>query len=565
MHGHNLTATLERLAPYEQRPELYALISGERKKTQVCTSNPETVALIAESIRAFMKDNPDVIAYSLCPDDNIDFCECDACRALDTGLIDTSGKPSVADRYQTFLNAVFEKLQDSYPDLLLTTYSYNQNHTLPPAKTPVNPRTCIFATSSMYCSAHGIGDAQCPSRQDFRHLLEQWCALTPHVYIYEYDPVPYSGALPWPMWSAHAKEMALYHRIGVKGISFEGQHSWAAYFPNYYVAAQFMWDPYQEEQVVFDDMLRAFFGDAADAMRGYYDALGLVFDHVEKKVEWGLADYPQYFKQETVEKCREALERAGAIPVPEIVRKRIEMVRLSFDGMDAYLQLRRPSPSMTFEEYKAQMDRLNGAIDRMAEINEDYILADIAKQKTNVNIANHFAREQGYINEWMLCGPFDNLGMEGHDRVFPPEKVIDLSAAYAGKNGVEVTWKPNATPEWSGYVDLVNEFPEKDWTCAYAVCWVHVTQGPLSVEFRMGSNDSIKVFLNGKEVWNNKVLRGASPDEDIVPVVLPQGTSTVMLKIGQSGANWGFYFRITEPGSTRVPEGIRVSRSPDMP
>lgn len=562
MHGHNLTTTLERLAPFEKRPDLYALVNGKRQKTQICTSNPEAVALVIQSIKDYMKANPDVESYSLCPDDNQDFCECDACTALDTGMIDTSGRPSVADRYQTFLNQVLEGLKGEYPNLMVTTYSYSERHTLPPSKTPVDKKTCIFATSSMYCSAHGVGDTECSSRQEFRALLEKWCELTPHVYIYEYDPVPYSGGLPWPMWSAHAKEMAVYRQIGVTGVSFEGQDSWAPYFPNYYVAAQFMWDPNQDENHVFEDMLQAFFGDAAPDMKRYYDSLNLVFAGLEKKVPWGIANYPQYFTSEVVERCRDALAAAESRTVPELIQKRIEMVRLSFDEMDAYLALRRPDPSVTFEQYKAQMERLNRVIDQMATINEDFLLARIAKEKTTVNLADRFAKEQGFVNKWLLCGPFDNQGMDGHDRVYPPEKEIDVHAVYVGKHGKEVTWKPNRTPEWTGYVDLLNEFDDTDWTCAYALCWVTVERGPKPVAFRLGSNDSVKVFLNGTEIWNNKVLRGASPDEDVVLTSLPEGNSTVLLKICQSEARWGFYFRITEPDSVALPEGVHTSPTP---
>ena len=97
-HGHNLTNTLGRVAPFDQRPELYSLIDGRREKRQICTSNPETVALVTEAIRTVLRKDSSIEAYSLCPDDNTEFCQCDACLALDSGALDRSGLPSVADR-----------------------------------------------------------------------------------------------------------------------------------------------------------------------------------------------------------------------------------------------------------------------------------------------------------------------------------------------------------------------------------------------------------------------------------------------------------------------------------
>jgi hypothetical protein len=561
-HGHNLTETLGRVAPFSQRPELYALIHGQRQKTQICTSNPEATALVVKSIKQYLKQNPDTEAYSLCPDDNHDFCECADCRDQDSGRTDRGGLPSVADRYQVFLNQVLGGLKDEHPQVLATTYSYNLNHTDPPVNTPVDPRTCIFATTSEFCSAHGIGDASCVSRQDFRSLLEKWTAATPHVFIYDYDPVPYSGALPWPMWEAHAGEMAAYKEIGVKGVYFEGQNSWAAYFPNYYIAAQCMWDSSRDAEQLFKDLMQAFFREASPEMTAYYQSLASAFHELREEVPWGLTRYPKYFTPEIVERCRKALEAAEAKDVSPLVRTRIEMVRLSFDEMDSYLTIRRADDSISFDQYKAAVDRLGSTIDRMATINEDYILANVAKGQATREVAERHAREQGFINQWMLCGPFDNLGMEGHDRVYSPEEKTNAKATYIGKDGQSLSWQPNHTPEWQGYVNLLNEFSETDWVCAYALCWVTLDKGPRDVMFRLGSNDSIKAFVNGQPVWSNKTERVAFADQDAVPLTLPQGTSPVLLKIGQSGHNWGFFFRITERDSLDIPAGLHTSPQP---
>ena len=561
-HRHNLTQTLGKVFPFETRPELYALVHGKRAKTQICTSNPEAVAGVVKSIKEYLRANPAVESYSLCPDDNTEFCECANCKALDSGQIDRGGLPSVADRYQVFLNQVLAGLHDEFPNVMVTTYSYNRCHTDPPVKTQVDPRTCIFATTSEFCSAHGVGDLNCASRQDFRGLLKAWVAATPNVYVYEYDPVPYSGGLPWPMWDAHIKAMAAYKQIGVRGVYFEGQNSWAAYFPNYYIAAQCMWNSAQDGRALFNDMMNAFFKDCAPEMMRYHETQASTLAGLTRKAGWGLVDYPKYFTTEVVEQCRHALEAAEAKAKDSLVKQRIEMVRMSFNEMDYYLKIRRANSETRFDEYKGAIDALSNTIDRMASVNEDYLLANIAHEKTSAGMADRFAREFGFINRWLVCGPFDNTGMDGHDRVYPPEQGIDAAASYDAKNGRKVTWRPNHTPEWQGYVDLVKEFDDSSWTCGYALCWVTLPDGPRDVVFRAGSNDSIKIFLNGKTVWNNKVSRAAAIDNDRVPVTLPKGVSTVLLKIGQAELNWGFYFRITETNSEKTPDGLRISVEP---
>ena len=44
------------------------------------------------------------------------------------------------------------------------------------------------------------------------------------------------------------------------------------------------------------------------------------------------------------------------------------------------------------------------------------------------------------INEWMLCGPFENISASGFAKQFPPETEYNAAAHYEGKNGVETTW-----------------------------------------------------------------------------------------------------------------------------
>ncbi|MBW7939270.1 MAG: hypothetical protein H3C63_10855, partial [Candidatus Omnitrophica bacterium] len=56
--------------------------------------------------------------------------------------------------------------------------------------------------------------------------------------------------------------------------------------------------------------------------------------------------------------------------------------------------------------------------------------------------------------------------------------------------------------------------------------------------------------------------RTGTIDEDRVQVELPSGTSTVLLKIGQTGLNWGFFFRIMEAGKDVPLQGLTASPDP---
>ncbi len=55
----------------------------------------------------------------------------------------------------------------------------------------------------------------------------------------------------------------------------------------------------------------------------------------------------------------------------------------------------------------------------------------------------------------------------------------------------------------------------------------------------LGSDDGIKVWLNGELVHQNNVKRGLNPGEDIVKIQLKQGWNSCLMKITQITGGWG--------------------------
>jgi len=70
----------------------------------------------------------------------------------------------------------------------------------------------------------------------------------------------------------------------------------------------------------------------------------------------------------------------------------------------------------------------------------------------------------------------------------------------------------------------------------------------------IGSDDCVKVWLDGKLVHENVVGRGVMPDSDHVPVTFKKGRNQLVLKILNYGGPWGFACRLlsTEPASQKT-------------
>lgn len=144
-----------------------------------------------------------------------------------------------------------------------------------------------------------------------------------------------------------------------------------------------------------------------------------------------------------------------------------------------------------------------------------------------------------YITVWEMDGPYTESGSSGLalDAVFAPEK--DPKA---------VQWKPLPKPEdqtkfW--YMDLLKALGGTD-RVAY-VRTILVSEQDADAILELGSDDGIKVWLNGQIVHRNDVMRGVVPGNDKVSVRLGKGDNSVMMKITQGGSGWGFCLRVTHP------------------
>jgi len=551
--GHNLTTSLPRDVTLENHPEYYALVAGRRQKSQVCTTHPDVLRLITQTVNDYFDKHPEMLSYSLCPDDNTKFCECARCRALDVEGIDPfTGAQIVSDRYMQFINTIARGIQTKHPGKMITTYAY-VNYTDPPRKVEVDPHVVVIFTTSVFCSIHGIGDSHCASRMKMKSLLEAWTRKASRVYVYEYDPIPFNAELPCPLYGQRMREMPVYRSVGVRGFSFESHQSWATLSPNHYVSAKMMWNSNADGKAILKDYCDSFFGPAGEAMLAYYTAQEEAFGDYRGQIQWSLRDIPDAFSAKIIARMETALSTAEKAGSASPYRERLAMVRLAYSYLCRYLDARRAAAGGMYDEYKAHIASAEKLIGDMSNISENFILAKVAREylrKLNEETLSHLGQDMGLVTSWWLIGPFDNAGWKGHSKAYPPEHHIDLKGEYQGVTG-PVRWRRYKAPDGQSYVDLAAVMKPKDWVCAYGLTYVD-SPTARRVQLRVGSNDSVAIFLNGKKVHDHQIDRQALVDQDVVPVDLQAGRNTILIKIGQTGFAWGFFFRITDMNGDRL-------------
>lgn len=112
-------------------------------------------------------------------------------------------------------------------------------------------------------------------------------------------------------------------------------------------------------------------------------------------------------------------------------------------------------------------------------------------------------------------------------------------------NGATLRWE-RSKPD-NGYVDLQRGLSRLDYCIGYA--WTEV-EVPADTDawLGIGSDDGMKIWLNGELVNDKWVRRPSRIDNDIVPLHLHKGKNQLLLKIQNAIGDWSFICRLRTAG-----------------
>ncbi len=104
--------------------------------------------------------------------------------------------------------------------------------------------------------------------------------------------------------------------------------------------------------------------------------------------------------------------------------------------------------------------------------------------------------------------------------------------------------------------DLVNEIGlgEGDVNdhSSYGLITLVSASDQSGVDMRVGSDDSVKVWLNGEVVHNNPVNRGAGDFQDTFQVDIKQGDNLLLVKVSERGGGWSMFAGVDADVETAI-------------
>jgi hypothetical protein len=465
---------------FKEHPEWYSLIGGKRVPRQLCTTNPEVISKMVEVAKQYFQKMPTALAFPIDPWDNLDYCQCERCRALDPKGVDERGLPYVTDRVVHFANAVATGIAKEWPDKYVAFYAYN-NHTEPPVNVMPDKRVCVGITRSRFCLLHLTPNDGCQASKDYYELVAKWEKLCPgRVWTYEYEPISWTGGLPCPIYLERGASIAkLFNKCGIVGGWTDCVPAYnkplAATYINTYMERRMKSDPSQDPREVLADMCGGFFGPAAESMEKYYLELSKVIEHKHPDryaVGFGADKYHEMFNKEMIANARVCMDNAiSAASGKEPYAERVRLVDLSQQYLEAYLGGVWFAQAGDYQKSVDAFERVGKLIDELEKA--DAIDAKDARRRIYNTarlkiMAEHFPDKLGFVRKWKILGPFDNSRRDASWRDDPFEPVASIDKPVRLRNGNTMRWVNFESTQGHLEMDVFVQRKNAPWNISYA-------------------------------------------------------------------------------------------------
>jgi len=184
-------------------------------------------------------------------------------------------------------------------------------------------------------------------------------------------------------------------------------------------------------------------------------------------------------------------------------------------------------------------------------------IKESAKHLKELGAAPDISRHMGFVPNWKIIGPFDNVDDKGWSAAYPPEAKIDLAVEYEGQKG-QLKWIEFATADDYGSVDLTKALDKHKGAVAYALAELIVSREQ-PCEIRLSSPNANKVWLNGELLTANHVYHANNPiDQYVGRGRLKPGKNTILVKACQNEQTeewaqaWEFKLRVCDAIGTAI-------------
>ncbi len=328
---------------FEQHPEWFSLINGERKgeRTQLCLTNPELRDAFLQKLRQYIETSrtaaeqqggPPPVVFDVSQNDWAGACQCDNCQAIATA------EESEAGPLFDFINYLADAIKDDYPDVYIDTLAYQYTQKAPKTIRPrdnVIIRLCDTTSNFTKPITH-------PENERFREHLLSWAGIAKNLRIWDYAVTyaPYYG-LPLPTVHTYPIDYQFYAEHNVEGVFTEHEYPILADMRDFkiWMMMKLLEDPYCDYGDLVRTFTDGFYGPAGEYVREYLSKLEAASEVQSSYLSMGASPRQyRYLDLAFITEAQAIFDRAEqAVSDDQVLLRRLRHARLPLDRASVVL------------------------------------------------------------------------------------------------------------------------------------------------------------------------------------------------------------------------------------
>lgn len=277
----------------ESHPEYFSFYDGQRHpgtvpswdgggtqpEAQLCLSNPEVLEIVCNNLKVAMDKNPTAKYWSVSQNDNVHYCQCEKCAAIDKEYAAFSpeektysthgGSHYTALGSGSIINFV-NKVAARFPDKIISTLAYQYSRVPPKGIIPSpNVNIMLCSIESPRNSSLEVGDTA------FSNDLKGWGKLTNNIIIWDYV-IRFSNLFaPFPNLRTLQPNLQFMHENGVSAVFEQGNREIGGEMAELrsYLIDKLLWNPDVNVDSIMNDFLNGYYGKAAPFIKKYIDLI----------------------------------------------------------------------------------------------------------------------------------------------------------------------------------------------------------------------------------------------------------------------------------------------------
>ncbi len=262
---------------FEEHPEYFALVDGERRGTQLCLTNEDVKTIVTNEVLALLEEKHDPDAsmqiVSVTQADNGEYCECDNCKALD------EANGSQAGTMITFVNEIARRVSAAgdYDNVAFDTFAYQYTREAPTNVVP-DDNVIVRLCSIECCFGHTLDDPDCKENVAFMEDLQEWSAICDRLYIWNYSLNCDESVNIHPNFGVLQRNIQIFYEHKVKGIYEQGVFYIAECDAEFaemktYLVAKLMQNPYLDFEAEMLGYMTAVYGPGGTYLKEFVDIM----------------------------------------------------------------------------------------------------------------------------------------------------------------------------------------------------------------------------------------------------------------------------------------------------